>query len=210
MKSKIGTVFFIVGAGYFILAAALMIIQDSHDFLAILGALYKPAIFFAAGLLMKLLSETSNFMNSQKGYVRSRLLIFILSAYFITVGIFFVFLCFYTSQPINMRFMIGFVYYFFGATIISSLIYCKFTKNKKDDSEFINNKMNRVTNLVIKFSVLIFSALFVIIGLFLAWKCISPGPAYESMPGIGALFFLGSLFIVGIMTFKVKNTKTDS
>ena len=206
MKSKIGTVFFIVGAGYFILTAALMIMQGSYDVLAILGALFKPAIFFSAGLLMKLFSETSNFMNSQKGYVRSRLLIFILSAYFIAVGIFFVFLCFYTSQPINLRFMIGFAYYFFGATIISMLIYCKFTRNKKDDSEFVNNKMNSITNLMIKFSVLAFSAFFAIIGLFLAWKCIYPEPAYESMPAIGALFFLGSLFIVGIMTFKVKNT----
>jgi FlaA1/EpsC-like NDP-sugar epimerase len=206
MKSKIGTVFFIIGAVYLISIVVLLIIRGSYDILSVFGGLFKSSVFVAAGLLMKLLSDKSNFMNSQKGYVRSWLLISILSAYLISIATIFIFLCFYTSQPINMRFMIGFAYYFLGAIITSSLIYCKFRSQRKDNPDSNNKKLVVVIDSVIKFLTLIFSVFFVIVGLFLTWKCIYAEPPYESTPVLGALFFLGSVSIVGIMTYKAKNS----
>ena len=197
-----------IGFVYLVFIIALLILQDSFGLLAIFGALFKPSVFFIAGLFMKSLSDKPNLMNSQKGFVIGWILIFILSSFLITIGIIFVFLCFYTQQPINPRFIFGFGYYFFGSLIASSLIFIRI-KRYRIDRTYSNEEPRHVMFLdkIIKFLTFGFSSLFVLIGLFFSYSCIDSGPPAESMPGVGALFFLSSAMVVGMMLHKVKNQR---
>lgn len=206
MKSKIGTIFIIIGIVYLILMFALIVFRGSYEFMAVFTIFFKPVVFFTFGLFLKTISKAPNVMNNQSGYVKSWILISIISFYLVVFGTTFIFVCFYTSIPINPRFIFAFVYYFFGSLIISSLIYFKI-KNDGDNSINSNDdeKKRLWIDSLIRILTLIFSTFCVLVGLYFSLICMS-SDNMESMPGLSALFFLGSLLVVGLMVIKVKKT----
>ena len=204
MKSKFGTALFLIGTAYFISIFALLIIRDSLSLYGVFGASIKPSVFIVAGLLMKSISDKPNFMNNQRGQIKSTVLVSSFAIYFTAVGVIWSFVFFSAEPTINIRYIIALVYYFFGASIIISLVYFKFGKNSHQSLDIIQSEKKAYwSDTIIKFLTFSMSTLFVLGGFYLTLVCIAHSERNFSMILVSILFFLSSLIVTVVMLYKV-------
>ena len=205
MKSKIGTVLILIGAVYLVLTTVHFYQNKSPAIMGLLGACFQPSIFLSAGLLMKALSSRPNMMNNQNGYAKSWLLISILAFYVAITGAIFVMMSFYFQQTLNIRFLIGFGYYFLAVAITGSVVFVKFRNDRAANATGEETK-NRIAwvDAAIKILAFCLSAFLVLEGLLIAWKCVQSVSQNPSMPWLGGLFFLASAALAVVMLAKAR------
>ena len=209
MKSIIGTVLLSVGTVYIAFVFSHIIRQGMFlSPMAVLGGAVKPSVFIVAGMLMKLISKKDNFMNNQKGHIKSSLLISIFAIYFTAVGLIWSFLFFSIEPTINKGYIIALVYYLFGASIIISLVYFKFGKNRHQFEEVASSKEKIYwPDTIIKFLTFGMATFFVFGGFYLTLVTFAHFERNFSMVLVGILFFLSSLIVTVAMLYKVKKVR---
>lgn len=205
IRSVIGTTLIIIGSAYLLFMLQQIFGRTSFYAGAIFGGLLKPSVFIVAGMLMKMISKKDNFMNNQKGHIKSSLLVSFFAIYFTIVGVIWSFLFFSIEPTIDAGYIIALVYYFFGASIIISLVYFKFGKNRHQISE-MNSSINKAywSDTIIKFLTFGMATMFVFSGFYLTLVSFAHLERNYSMILVGILFFLSSLIVTVAMLYKVK------
>jgi hypothetical protein len=209
MKFNIGTVLLSIGVAYIALVIFHLIRQSMLlNTMAILGGAVKPSVFIVAGMLLKLISKKDNFMNNKKGHIKSSLLVSLFAIYFTAVGVIWSFLFFSTEPAINAGYIIAFVYYLIGASIIISLIYFKFGKpiHQSEESVFSGEKLYW-SDTIIKYLTFGMATLFVFGGFYLTLVTFAHLKRNSSMILLGILFFMSSLIVTVTMLYKVKKVR---